>query len=84
LASEIATTHISQVIDNAQRIRALAAVSSDIELLSRTFYIQGDSLTRKGQRIEADLKRIATGTRDDALRRRFITLPTPHIWNSAH
>jgi len=74
LASDAATTHVSQVINNADRIRALVAVSSDIELLSQTLHIRRDSLTRKGQSIKTALEHIATDTQNGGLRQSLDTL----------
>ncbi len=74
LASEVATTHINQVIDNAARIRALVKVSSDIELLSQTFHTQDDSLTHEGQSIQAALQHIIAETQNSSLRQSLDTL----------
>lgn len=79
LASEVATTQINQVVDNADRIKALTAVSSEIELFNYTFHLKRDTLAGDSQRIEAALRKIASNTQNGTVRRALDMLTTHFV-----
>ncbi|MEW8563679.1 MAG: EAL domain-containing protein [Candidatus Thiodiazotropha sp.] len=76
LATEVATVHLNELIDNAASTRRLAVISADINRLTRTYRIEKENLIQHGDRIVENLTAIAANTKEETLRNQLTIYTT--------
>ncbi|MCG8013821.1 MAG: hypothetical protein JAY64_19285 [Candidatus Thiodiazotropha weberae] len=67
LVKAVADTHLSELKDNATKTRQLAAISSNINRLTRTYSIRNNTLSEEGKQISEYLSNITEGIENPTL-----------------
>ncbi|MEW8506433.1 MAG: EAL domain-containing protein [Candidatus Thiodiazotropha sp.] len=84
LATEVASVHLNELIDNAANTRRLAVISADINRLTRTYRTEKESLNQQVNRIIENLTTIATGIKDETVRNQLSTYTASFKRFTAH